>query len=327
MNHYCTIFDKNYLLQGMALYRSLCQHSKAFKFYVLCMDRTAYDMLYKLEQEAIVPVFVDDFVDAEIHEVRQRTSRGQFCWVCQPLFCQYLLKKFQLDMVTYLEADSLFFSSPQHIFDELAEGSVSLVPHRYTDIYDQTSTSGKYCVQFNAFRNNEIGHQVLNYWKECCFEYSRERPEYYPGQIFLDLWPSKFEGVVEIQQIGAGTAPWNVQQYTISKDANNQVFVDQTPLVFYHYHQFSFMADGKFDLGTYSLSKEVIDLIYKPYVDALYAASEWLISVDPTFTYKKEAPPSKNLFKVLLQPNFQNTRDYYWKWKRRAMGIYNVIEV
>ena len=258
MRSYCTVFDKNYLVQAVALYRSLLDHAGDFSLYALCMDNEAYEFLAKASLPSLVPIEVSDLLTPDVVKVKDRTTHGQFCWVCQPLVCSHVLDNFGVSMVTYLEADSLFFSSPEPLFDELHNCSASLVSHRFPANKDQSAVSGKYCVQFNAFRNDEFGRAVLAYWKQCCFRYMDSKPHSYPGQTTLDNWTTKFPHAKEISHLGAGVAPWNVMQYRLEK-SDTGITVDGIPIVFYHYHQYLRYEDGSHELGTYPLSDAIIE--------------------------------------------------------------------
>lgn len=323
MYHFCTLFDKNYLFQGMALYRSLERHSGDFKLYVLCMDQVAYDMINKINQPDLVPIHLSELEDDETRIVRQRTTHGQFCWVCQPLVCSYILDHFKVDMITYLEADSMFFADPAVLFEELDGFSVSLVPHRYTPKYDQSKLSGKYCVQFNAFKNDPDSREVLQYWRNCCFKYTKDKPLYVPGQITLDEWPERFACVKEIEHLGAGVAPWNVQQYLLAK-TDEGLKVNNVPLIFYHYHQYGRYDDGSHELGYYSLARTVIDEIYVPYVKSLNEVEQWIKSINPAFTYRKEKKKPKNFMGVLHSLSPSDLKEYLGTVYRKIRGNYNI---
>ncbi len=54
MRNYCTVFDKNYLVQGVALYRSLLHHADEFTLYALCMDGEACELPAKGIQSSTV---------------------------------------------------------------------------------------------------------------------------------------------------------------------------------------------------------------------------------------------------------------------------------
>jgi hypothetical protein len=130
----------------------------------------------------------------------------------------------------------------------------------------------------------------------------------YPGQTCLDQWGARFPGFREIEHPGAGVAPWNVQSYRVEL-LGGQLSVDGQPLVFYHYHQYVLYPNGDLDLGWYRLSREVVDLIYRPYVRALAEAREWVWSVDGAFRFQRTLPAAATWFSRL---------------KRKARGVDNV---
>jgi hypothetical protein len=308
---FCTLFDKNYLYQGVALHRSLRRHAGDFTLYALCMDSTAHALLTRMNCPTLVPVSVDELLTPEIAAVRARTTHGQFCWVCQPLICEFLLNRLGVSRVTYLEADSMFFSSPEPLFAEMAGKSASLVPHNYSAEFDNSAVAGMYCVQFNAFANDVAGREVLAHWRTWCFKYDKSSPYVYPGQTSLDDWPRLFPSVAVIGHPGAGVAPWNIRGYELTlKDS--LPLVNGLPVVFFHYHQYGRCEDGSHELGNYPLSQQVIDYFYRPYVREIEEAAREVRAIDPTFAHRREYTTS-------------GTIAYLRTLKRKVRGRYNVF--
>jgi hypothetical protein len=320
---YCTLFDKNYLFQGVALHDSLAAHTKDFTLYALAMDEEAYVMLGKLGRPSLVAVRLDDLLTDQVRAVRARTTHGQFCWVNQPLICQHILDRHGADMVTYLESDSLFFSDPEVLFEELGQESVSLVPHNFSSEFDNTETAGRFCVQFNAFRNDGRARAVLADWRAACFRYDQAAPGLYPGQTCLDDWPAKFPGVKVIEHRGAGVAPWNVRGYRLDR-AGPTPRVDGVPVVFYHYHQYGRLASGAHELGNYPMTNDAIGLFYLPYVNALRAAERAVQAVDPSFKWRRVHADSNTLQEVLAAPSRTRVASWLQATKRRLRGRFNV---
>jgi len=320
---YCTIFDRNYLYQGVALYKSLKSHTDGFNLYALCMDETAYSLIKSMELEGLIAVHVEDILTATLERVRGRTTKGQFCWVCQPVICQYILANYHVDMVTYLEADSLFFSNPEILFDEMGNNSVSLVAHNFSDEFDNSQAAGKFCVQFNAFRNDRIGLAVLEYWREWCFKYNKYEPLKYPGQTNLDHWPETFENVAVIRNLGAGVAPWNINGYQLDVDTATQV--NGETVVFYHFHQYGRFTSGDHQLGSYPYSQQVIDIFYRPYVEAIRAAENLVHSYDTNFAYRREYDATYLLVNVAQAFSLKATKEYFSFMKDRVRGRYNIF--
>jgi len=325
MRSYCTIFDKNYLYQAITLYNSLTNFDKEFKFYTLCMDQLSYDVVKGLNLPGITPIHIDELLTAEISEVRGRTTHGQFCWVCQPLLCEFILDKFNPDMITYLEADSMFFSDPEILFEELGDNNVSLVPHSYSPGLDQTDVSGKYCVQFNAFRNNAEGKAVLYYWRLRCFEYSKDNLLYFPGQVCLDYWPVLFKSVKIIDNPGAGVAVWNIQHRKLGV-VNNTPQVDAHPIVFYHYHQYRIYANGYHDLSTYALSASAIEAVYNIYVKQIFLTKSIVHDKFPQFDTKLDYKKLINFKSLIFSFNKDNLTQYARRLKRKLKGIDNIYK-
>ena len=320
---FCTLFDRNYLYQGVALHASLERHAPDFRLYALCMDQTAFDLLTRLDKPTLLPILVDDVLTPALSAVRSRTTHGQFCWVCQPIICQYLLDRFGVDMVTYLESDSLFFSDPEALFAELGDRSVSLVPHNYSSEFDNSSAAGMYCVQFNAFRNDADARAVLQSWTASCFEYDRSAPTSYPGQTCLDRWPSQFAGVAVIQHPGAGVAPWNIRGLKLGSQ-NGVPTVNGLPVVFYHFHQYGRFRSGAHELGSYPMTRDVIDAFYQPYVQALRDAERLVKQVDPSFDYRRLYEDHGGLLQLLSAWSKPKADEYLLILKRKLRGRYNI---
>jgi hypothetical protein len=53
VNHYVTLFDRNFLPQGLALYESMLCHANPFTLWVLCMDEKTEQVLNRLSKPGI----------------------------------------------------------------------------------------------------------------------------------------------------------------------------------------------------------------------------------------------------------------------------------
>jgi hypothetical protein len=322
--YYCTLFDKYYLYQGLALYNSLIATTGNFILYALAMDEETFIVLNKLNYESLIPIHIDDLLTDEIRVIRENTSHGQFCWVNQPLICQHLLDHHGLEMVTYLESDSFFFSDPEVLFEELGESSVSLVPHNFSSEFDNSDVAGHFCVQFNVFRNDDGARSVLADWIKANFLYSKLRPNFFPGQKCIDDWPEKFPCVKILKNKGAGVAPWNIRGYLLG-ESNSIPTVDGVPVVFYHYHQYGRLVNGAHDLGSYPMTLEVVETFYRPYVLALRRAEKAVRTIDPDFKFRREYQNSVNFYDLLMTPSKKIFNTLLSNSKRKLRGRFNVF--
>ena len=315
--NFCTLFDRNYLYKGLVLYNSLVQHLSSFHLYVVCFDGITYDQLKKMNLPNMILISLTEFEDSELLKVKPTRTVAEYCWTSTPSLPYYIFNHHpDIDDITYIDADIMFFSSPQPIFNELEGKSVLITPHRYTPKYDRSSISGIYCVQFVTFKRDKYGFEVLNWWCEKCLEwcYNRVEDGKFGDQKYLDDWPERFENVHSLSHIGSGVAPWNVQQYRVHKEWNI-LKVDDTDVIFYHYHGFKLYTNGEIDLcvNGHRLESDVVEYIYKPYIKALKDAEDSVKKVDPDFNYG-------------YTKKYKSLKDYLRMIKNRIEGGYNVIQ-
>lgn len=298
MSVYCTLFDSSYLSRGIAMYESLKHHCEDFHLYILAFDDICFNVLSKMNLSRVTLISLDEFEDEELLKVKPTRSKGEYCWTCTSSLILHVIKKHNVSICTYLDSDIYFFSSPAAILRELMDDSVIITEHRYTPEYDRTETSGKYCVQFMTFRNDEPGLKVLNWWREACIVSCElnEAEGKCGDQKYLDEWPSRFPGVHELVHLGGGVAPWNVQQYAIfSKDGKLHGIQADTrkefEVIFYHFQNFRFYNNDSVYLCGYRIPPAAIDLIYKPYYRHLERIKDKIAEIDNSFDPHGTVPP------------------------------------
>lgn len=283
---FCTLFDSHYLIKGLTLYRSLIQSGDQFTLYIFCFDEKVYQLLERLNLPHVILISLKEFETLELVSVKWKRTAAEYCWTCTPHIIDYCLTRFKLSEVTYLDADLYFFGAPSTLLAELHshEGSVLLTPHRYWPKYDQSQVSGKYCVQFQTFSNDECGLKALRWWKEKCLDWCYARPESgrFGDQKYLDEFQDRFKRVHVLEHLGGGVAPWNVQWYKVGPGPS----VDRVPIIFYHFHGLKIFKDQTVLLccgNLYRLDRQVINFIYTPYILALKRAFEEIRQIDPSF--------------------------------------------
>jgi len=166
-----------------------------------------------------------------------------------------------------------FFDKPAKILDEFhqSNGDVLITSHNYTPQYDQSHTSGVYCVQFMTFKNNPNTLHILRRWKDRCVEwcYSRVENGKFGDQRYLDDWLDRFRGVHVLKNTAAGLAPWNIQKY----DGQPCSTVNGSKAIFYHFHDLKWFRTATKEFfgsdGFYNISDNVTSYIYEPYCHAL----------------------------------------------------------
>jgi hypothetical protein len=279
--HFCTYFDSHYLTRGLALYSSLLEFSPPFQLWVLCLDDETERILSALNLSNIrlIPLAQLEAHDHELAQVKSNRSRIEYYFTVTPCLPQYILNQHpEVDVITYLDADLLFFSDLTPIFDELGSNSVLIIPHRFPATLKAREKYGLYNVQFLSFRRDEHGLACLGWWRERCLEwcYDRLEGDRFADQKYLDVWPGKFKQVVVLQNVGAGVAPWNLANYTLRRKQERS-YVDEHPLIFFHFHGFKRLNrwSAYLGLGEYKIraSRDHLRHLYGPYLRKLEASA------------------------------------------------------
>ena len=277
--NYCTLFDSNYLTRGLAMYESLKKNSDDFHLYIFPFDDRSLNLLKKLDLESVTIISLKEFEDNDLLKVKNDRTKTEYCWTCTPSIIKYCIEKYQLYNCTYLDADLYFFSKPSVLIEEMGNKSVLITEHRYTKEYDQSATSGIYCVQFMTFINDANSMKVLDLWRNACNKwcYARFENGKFGDQKYLDNWTKQFVGIHELKHLGGGVAPWNIQQYKLEKKPFE--------LIFYHFHSFKYLPNDKVDLGNYKLRKTDLLMLYKPYLLHLEKIKIEILNVDDSYDY------------------------------------------
>ena len=321
MFNFCTLFDSNYITRGLALYYSLEKHCADFHLYIFAFDDKCHKLLTKLNLSKAIIISLKEFEDEELLKVKPTRTGAEYCWTSTSSTILFVLKKYKVDMCTYIDADIFFYSSPKPIFNELGAKSILITEHRYSPQYNKEVKSGKYCVQFITFKNDENGLNALNWWRERCIEwcYARFENGKFGDQLYLDDWTERFKGVHVLQNLGGGIASWNVQQYTFTLENNHLIGTEiqsrkQFEVIFYHFHYLRFFTNGKVELGRRVLTQNVIDIFYKPYIRELTKLKSQIESIDETINSngKTEQPISWKTPLLFLY--------------RKLKGVYNIVD-
>ena len=285
MRYYVTLFDSNYLTRGLVLYRSLVHHANNFHLWIICFDDLAYELLQKLELKNVTLVSLEQFEDNELLRIKTERTRQEYCWTCTPSTVLYVLNNYNyVDAVTYLDADLMFFSSPESIFKEAGNSSIIITEHRYLPEFDKSLTNGIYNVQFVTFCRDLEGLKAANWWRDRCNEwcYARCEDNKFGDQKYLDDWLDRFKGVHIVKNLGAGLAPWNAVRYDII-EVNSKIMVEGDELVFYHFHQLSFHPLNIAYIGVYPTNEVILKLLYDNYLKCIHKAYKDVREIMPSF--------------------------------------------
>jgi len=287
--HFVTLFDSGFLAAGLCLHASLVKHAAPFRLWILCMDDLVHEQLTLLALPYVTLVPLRDVETDALRGIRAGRTPVEYFWTLTPFTPQVVFDRDPaVQQVTYLDADLYFLASPRILLDELAAAgkSVLITDHAYAPEYDQTSTAGRFCVQFLTVRRTAGGLKVLRWWQDRCVEWCFDRVEdgKFGDQKYLDDWPKRFgEHVHVVRQVEKTLAPWNVRH------------VEQRGKlapVFYHFHSLRILSRHKARLyGGYRVGPGGLAL-YRHYVQQLAASLRLIESRHLEVKYLPARPSS-----------------------------------
>jgi hypothetical protein len=277
MRYFCTYFDHRYLPQGLAMYESLKKHCADFTLWVLCFDQKTYDPLRARDFSDLRPIRLEDFErgDEKLQRAKSNRSQLEYYFTCTPSLPLFVFRNHpEVDLITYLDADLLFFSDVDPIFEEMGSSSIAIIAHRFLPQFREAECYGIFNVGWVSFRRDENGLGALEWWRQQCFDYCGEETGAgkFADQKYLDDWPNRFEGVTVLKNKGANVAPWNLARYHVST-RNGNIYVDDELLIFFHFHGLRRLNGWLYDthLQHYGarMAGPIIRKIYRPYLRRL----------------------------------------------------------
>jgi hypothetical protein len=256
MNHCCTYFDRGFLLQGLALWRSLAAHDAAAVLWVLALDEFTAETLRETGEARLRVVTLAEVEagDAELAVAKANCSPVEYMFTLSPVWPRWLLARHaEIGRLTCLDADLFFFGSPEGIFAAMdaAGASVAITAHRFPPALRALEKWGRYNVGVQVFRNDGPGRAVLDDWRARCLEWCRDEieGERFADQKYLDAWPARFGAtVLVLPQPGVNLAPWNWLNHRCDV-SGGEVRVEGEPLVVFHFAKFRAVSERVWDSG------------------------------------------------------------------------------
>jgi hypothetical protein len=287
--HYCTLFDRNYLVKGLTMLRSLAVHSPGARVHVLCMDELTRTLLDRAALPGVTTLPLAEVETPDVLAVKATRSVAEYCWTLAPVLTSHVMHKHaDIDMLTYLDADLMFFSPVEPLFDEMGAASIAAIEHRYTPRLAHLEVYGRFNVQWVSFRRSDQGVACLTSWRDQCIEWCFAKVEdgKLGDQKYLDAWPDRFSEFRVLGHVGAGVAPWNYANYRFSEQAG-RLQVDDRPLVFYHFHQFQMLEGGGYDYcsSNYTQDGPPPEPVYGAYRKAVQSTLGELQRLHPGFEF------------------------------------------
>lgn len=325
---FCTYFDHRYAPRALVMLESLSGTGVDVHLFALCMDDEAHKIFSALGDTRVTPISLRTFEtgDSALLAAKAERTLIEYYFTCTPSLPLFVFRENKdVELLTYVDADLYFLSSPELLLALLPGIDVTIVPHRYPRrLTPRLRKWGLYNVGWLTFRRSECGFEVLEWWRERCLEWCFDRAEdgRFADQGYLDDWPERFPGVGVLTHPGANLAPWNAARHRLEL-RNGELLADGTPVLFYHVHGLKAEIGGlyKTSLADYSahLTRPLKEAVYRPYVRALQNAQRSVSVLRPRtspLTEIRRVAPARPLARLLHTVQSAVRRDLLWSSRK-----------
>ncbi|MBS4022849.1 MAG: hypothetical protein KGZ79_10605 [Dethiobacter sp.] len=293
----CTLFTKDYLIQGLALYYSLKKYTPRFRLWVLCVDNTAYNMLKRMNLADITLVRLEHIRDERLAKIQRDRQKHEFCWTLKASFVTYLFNNnFNLDSLLYLDADLFFFKDVRAIYTEWADHSIFLTRQWLSPGWQKKA--GRYSSGLIGFKRDENGMKCLRLWRRKCLNWCYDRREngLWGDQKYLDDWPRLFSNIKISDNKGINAGPWNINKgYEVHTEGGN-IYFDNRQLICYHFSGFEIITEHEFELCNRKRLSLKAEKIYCAYLEELREIIALIKSIDINYLQRTTKKKRRKLF-------------------------------
>lgn len=317
-HNYCTVYSKEYVYMGVILYNSLLRYDKDFCLYIFFMDDESLEIMRSLNLDHAVLISLKDVEaeDLELAAVKSSRTDKEYSWTIKGSVLLYLFEHVEdMENIIWLDGDLKFYSDPQPIFDEFESCSILLTEEKYTGPYEYLSKIyGVYQLGFIGFKREENVLECLRWYRERLLEWCHEAPDEgkWSDQRYAVDWPSTYKNVGVVQNIGINLTPFILyryrqeNKYLLSK-VDDEIYVDETRLVFFHFYGFKYFDGNEFDLCRHwmKFSDDTLRILYLDYIDSVNKAIEDIRKTFPQYYMDagREGKYVSNYFNLELTQN------------------------
>lgn len=240
MNNFCTVITADYLPYAKQLYISLSENfSKGLILHVLVSDGKE-KLKLPLESEFLqnMKFYNGDEIKLpmadKLHQKYAKNNMDAYRWSMKSVFIKFLLQQNTVEKIIYLDSDIHFIGNGDFLFEMLSEYRFLITPHWRCASNPQADfvnfqlnfTEGIYNGGFIGANKNSF--EILDFWSNCCLancEINRENG-FFVDQKYLDILPSRFEGIRRVEHKGCNLAGWNMIECPRSENDSSELKID-----------------------------------------------------------------------------------------------------
>lgn len=282
--HWATTAHGVYLPQLRVLYTSLQRHCAPFRLHVLAEGREVFE--WCREQADVEPTLVDALLWRHPRWAADRLpgpprNGNELACAWRWRFVADLVARTG-EPIVLVDADVMFWSSPEPIFDEIVAAGVALVPHAFAPAaaglpgvtVETHLRYGRMNGGFSRWADPAAAERMAELTRLHSIAADHVLPDgrvIWGDQGWLEVIQEEF-GAHVIEHVGAAPGPWSVHTQSLRQSHDGRLFFGGRPLVSFHYSSLRWNPDGSlrqlFD-PPYQVTVEQQRLLYDPYLAAL----------------------------------------------------------
>jgi hypothetical protein len=272
----CTIISPNYLPYARTLAASYREQHPGQPFFVLIVADLTDPKPFAAEP--FTAILVSELGLPNLRALAMMYDILELNTNVKPSFMKYLLHRFRLVSLVYLDPDIFVYAPLTPVFEALESSDAVLTPHITSPVDDGKLPSeqdhlynGTYNLGFFAVRNSPEGLRLLDWWERRCLEngFSEGRTGLFVDQKWMNLAPGLFAYVKILRDPGCNMAYWNLQERKLVESAGGYVVHATEANAQLRFFHFSGIVPGDPDLISNNTNR--FTLADRPDVRTLFA--------------------------------------------------------
>lgn len=268
--HVFTSASNNYIPKARVLAKSIKKFHPDFHFHLVLCDKIREKISSPNDENIDSLLLIEELPIPDFESWAFCHSVVELCTAAKGIAFQEIAKQYKCEKIIYLDPDTVLFNPLDEVVRVLDQNHVILTPHilkpQLTEeaiLHYEISClkHGIFNLGFLAIKLSEESQQFIDWWSNRLlnFCYDEIIRGLFTDQRWIDLAPVFFPNVHILRKPNYNVAVWNLIERSITGNITEGIFVDNLPLIFYHFTGFDNNLDVSM-LEKYKLSRLVADL-------------------------------------------------------------------
>ena len=265
-----SVLTSRYEAQGIVLAESILKYCNHAQVYLFCLDDQSYSIIKNYDLKNLIAIHYNDIETKSLNKIKKERKIEEFCWTLKPYILQHTLKIAPyLKWACYADTDMMAFNDISSYITRVSETkSAIFCPHafKYQQFLSYNYVVGEFNAGFVAFKNNDIGLDILGKWRKLCTQscFRATSPDNFADQYHLEHLYYEYRSDISAGYPSLNCAPWNIGRETLDIDDNGFIKALGQSVYLYHFQGFKMHHPNMYEAytGNLSISKSVKKNIY-----------------------------------------------------------------